>query len=268
MQSARSCGRCIGQNLSFVGSFADAVLDALSCSAGPLPECQLSVFRQAKPVWVCHGKDDPWTPAGQVEALRQVYPAAERVEIFEGVGQGVNVLSCLCFVFIWVNVSHSHWICPCSIVSQPPPQWSTRVGQSTALQILGSFERWWHQKGKWVRGRKTIFCKVNCTSLILMWAKNLLWLSNYNRSVSPMCHLWLVWNFCCWDQLTLWTCCGLEMWHPCITFLLVGWKRMSTWACQNTKDVNINEQHDPSNGSECVWDGLLLLCWHRWDWVS
>ena len=69
---------------------SDVVFDTLSYSAGPLPEQQLSVFPKEKPVWVCYGKDDPWTPAGRVEALKK-YPAVEVVESFDGVGQYVFV---------------------------------------------------------------------------------------------------------------------------------------------------------------------------------
>ena len=59
------------------------VFDTLSYSAGPLPEQQLQQVE--KPVWICYGKDDPWTPAQRVEALSQM-PTVERVEGFDGVG--------------------------------------------------------------------------------------------------------------------------------------------------------------------------------------
>lgn len=59
------------------------VFDTLSYSAGPLPEQQLQQVK--KPVWICYGKDDPWTPAQRVEALSQM-PTVERVEGFAGVG--------------------------------------------------------------------------------------------------------------------------------------------------------------------------------------
>ncbi len=59
------------------------VFDTLSYSAGPLPEQQLQQIQ--KPVWICYGKDDPWTPAPRVEALSSM-PTVERVEGFDGVG--------------------------------------------------------------------------------------------------------------------------------------------------------------------------------------
>jgi pimeloyl-ACP methyl ester carboxylesterase len=64
---------------------SQVVFDTLSYSAGPLPEVQLSQFPPNKPVWVCYGQDDPWTPPGRVEALAQK-PAVERVVGFPGVG--------------------------------------------------------------------------------------------------------------------------------------------------------------------------------------
>jgi len=66
---------------------SDVVFDTLSYSAGPLPEYQLSVFPKDKPVWVCYGKQDPWTPAGRVEALKKVSSVVQVVEGFDGVGQ-------------------------------------------------------------------------------------------------------------------------------------------------------------------------------------
>jgi pimeloyl-ACP methyl ester carboxylesterase len=62
---------------------SQVVFDTLSYSAGPLPELQLSEI--SKPVWVCYGKADPWTPAGRVEALIGK-PMVERVVAFDGVG--------------------------------------------------------------------------------------------------------------------------------------------------------------------------------------
>lgn len=64
---------------------SDVVFDMLSYSAGPLPEQQLASFPKDKPVWVCYGKDDPWTPAGRVDALIKK-PAVEKVVAFDGVG--------------------------------------------------------------------------------------------------------------------------------------------------------------------------------------
>ena len=66
---------------------SDVVFDTLSYSAGPLPEVQLSLFPKDKPVWVCYGKEDPWTPAGRVEALKKFSPAVQVVEALDGVGQ-------------------------------------------------------------------------------------------------------------------------------------------------------------------------------------
>jgi pimeloyl-ACP methyl ester carboxylesterase len=64
---------------------SDVVFDTLSYSAGPLPEQQLSSFPKNKPVWVCYGKADPWTPGLRVEALTRLGPV-ERVEGWEAVG--------------------------------------------------------------------------------------------------------------------------------------------------------------------------------------
>ena len=52
----------------------DVVFDALSYSAGPLPEQQLGSagFPRDAPVWVVYGKDDPWTPGRRVENLGRV----------------------------------------------------------------------------------------------------------------------------------------------------------------------------------------------------
>jgi pimeloyl-ACP methyl ester carboxylesterase len=57
----------------------------LSYSGGPLPEQQLASFPKDKPVWICYGKNDPWTPPGRVEALIKK-PAVEKVVGWEGVG--------------------------------------------------------------------------------------------------------------------------------------------------------------------------------------
>lgn len=62
---------------------SQVVFDTLSYSAGPLPEIQLGDV--TKPVWICYGKADPWTPAGRVEALVRK-PTVERVVSFDGVG--------------------------------------------------------------------------------------------------------------------------------------------------------------------------------------
>lgn len=64
---------------------SDVVFDTLSYSAGPLPEQQLGMFPSRKPVWVCYGKDDPWTPPKRVEALKR-FEAVEKVVGFDGVG--------------------------------------------------------------------------------------------------------------------------------------------------------------------------------------
>jgi pimeloyl-ACP methyl ester carboxylesterase len=62
---------------------SQVVFDTLSYSGGPLPELQLSEIQ--KPVWICYGQDDPWTPAKRVEALSQK-PSVERVVGFPSVG--------------------------------------------------------------------------------------------------------------------------------------------------------------------------------------
>lgn len=59
------------------------VFDTLSYSAGPLPEQQLAEC--PKPVWICYGEKDPWTPGPRVEALKK-YDCVERVDSFPGVG--------------------------------------------------------------------------------------------------------------------------------------------------------------------------------------
>lgn len=64
---------------------SNVVFDTLSYSAGPLPEQQLASFPKDKPVWVCYGKDDPWTPSARVDALQRK-PSVERVIGWDGVG--------------------------------------------------------------------------------------------------------------------------------------------------------------------------------------
>jgi pimeloyl-ACP methyl ester carboxylesterase len=65
----------------------EVVFDTLSYSAGPLPEQQLQMFPPGKPVWVCYGKADPWTPGRRVEAMARLYsPPVEVVVGWEGVG--------------------------------------------------------------------------------------------------------------------------------------------------------------------------------------
>jgi pimeloyl-ACP methyl ester carboxylesterase len=64
---------------------SDVVFDTLSYSAGPLPEQQLQMFPSDKPVWICYGDQDPWTPGGRVDALER-YSAVERVIKLPGVG--------------------------------------------------------------------------------------------------------------------------------------------------------------------------------------
>jgi pimeloyl-ACP methyl ester carboxylesterase len=64
---------------------SNVVFDTLSYSAGPLPEQQLSGFPEDKPVWICYGKDDPWTPSARVDALMSK-PCVERVVGWDGVG--------------------------------------------------------------------------------------------------------------------------------------------------------------------------------------
>ena len=61
------------------------VFDTLSYSAGPLPEQQLAAFPTDKPVWICYGKDDPWTPAARVDALLGK-SVVEKVIGWDGVG--------------------------------------------------------------------------------------------------------------------------------------------------------------------------------------
>jgi len=60
------------------------VFDTLSYSAGPLPEQQLAKVKQ--PVWVCYGKQDPWTPGARVENLQTMSTAVEKVVAMDGVG--------------------------------------------------------------------------------------------------------------------------------------------------------------------------------------
>jgi pimeloyl-ACP methyl ester carboxylesterase len=64
---------------------SDIVFDLLSYSAGPLPEQQLQMFPSDKPVWICYGDQDPWTPGGRVDALQR-YSVVERVVKLPGVG--------------------------------------------------------------------------------------------------------------------------------------------------------------------------------------
>jgi len=66
---------------------ADVVFDTLSYSAGPLPEQQLQDPRFQKPVWVCYGTDDPWTPPQRVEGLKNLADhVVERIVPLKGVG--------------------------------------------------------------------------------------------------------------------------------------------------------------------------------------
>jgi pimeloyl-ACP methyl ester carboxylesterase len=64
---------------------SQVVFDTLAYSAGPLPEQQLQQFPANKPVWICYGDQDPWTPGPRVEAMIQ-YSAVERVDRLPGVG--------------------------------------------------------------------------------------------------------------------------------------------------------------------------------------
>jgi pimeloyl-ACP methyl ester carboxylesterase len=64
---------------------SNVVFDTLSYSAGPLPEQQLAIFPEDKPVWICYGKEDPWTPPGRVDALMKK-SSVERVLSLDGVG--------------------------------------------------------------------------------------------------------------------------------------------------------------------------------------
>ena len=65
---------------------SEVVFDTLSYSAGPLPEQQLQAFPSNIPVWVCYGKDDPWTPGLRVEALTRWNSSVERVQGWDHVG--------------------------------------------------------------------------------------------------------------------------------------------------------------------------------------
>mmetsp|Transcript_1605 Transcript_1605/g.2286 ORF Transcript_1605/g.2286 Transcript_1605/m.2286 type:complete len:404 (-) Transcript_1605:332-1543(-) len=66
---------------------SQVVFDTLSYSSGPLPEQQLQAFPKDKPVWVCYGTKDPWTPPARVKALTQFGPGVvERVVALEGIG--------------------------------------------------------------------------------------------------------------------------------------------------------------------------------------
>jgi pimeloyl-ACP methyl ester carboxylesterase len=70
---------------------SNVVFDTLLYSAGALPEEQLgsavgrTPFLAKKPVWICYGKNDPWTPSGCVEAMVNL-PPVEKVQRFPGVG--------------------------------------------------------------------------------------------------------------------------------------------------------------------------------------
>lgn len=57
---------------------ADVVFDNLSYSAGPLPEQLLQDPALAKPIYVCYGTADPWTPTARVEALSR-FPSVRKV---------------------------------------------------------------------------------------------------------------------------------------------------------------------------------------------
>ena len=58
---------------------------SLSYSAGPLPEQQLGMFPQGKPVWIGYGTKDPWTPGKRVDALINKEPV-EQVEPWPEIG--------------------------------------------------------------------------------------------------------------------------------------------------------------------------------------
>ena len=61
---------------------ADVVFDTLSYSAGPLPEQLLQDPRLSdKPVWVCFGDKDPWTPPARVTALEKYAPVKRIVSL-------------------------------------------------------------------------------------------------------------------------------------------------------------------------------------------
>lgn len=64
---------------------SDVVFDTLSYSAGPLPEQQLAEMPEGKPVWICYGKDDPWTPSARVEELISK-SSVDRVVGWDGIG--------------------------------------------------------------------------------------------------------------------------------------------------------------------------------------
>jgi len=65
---------------------ADVVFDTLSYSAGPLPEQQLQDEKFKKPVWVCYGENDPWTPPSRVERLVDFSDNVERVIALKNAG--------------------------------------------------------------------------------------------------------------------------------------------------------------------------------------
>jgi pimeloyl-ACP methyl ester carboxylesterase len=93
---------------------SQVVFDTLSYSAGPLPEYQLLLMSERqrkrnvvspvetftnadnvnstdddddKPVWICYGTADPWTPGSRVEALLTTYPnVVEKVTPLPNIG--------------------------------------------------------------------------------------------------------------------------------------------------------------------------------------
>ena len=86
------------------------VFDSLSYSAGPLPEQQLAALPPEKPVWICYGDKDPWTPGKRVEALAR-YDAVKRVDLLPGIGhcphdEAPTVVNPLLFDFLR-TVSHA-----------------------------------------------------------------------------------------------------------------------------------------------------------------
>ena len=70
---------------------SDVVFDTLSYSGGPLVEQVLrdDRFPKAKneqvPVWVCYGKEDPWTPIPRIKRLKDI-ENVEKVVGIDGVG--------------------------------------------------------------------------------------------------------------------------------------------------------------------------------------
>lgn len=63
----------------------EVVFDTLAYSTGPLLEQILQEKRIKAPVWVCWGKEDPWTPEKRVDSLER-FGEVERIEAFEKVG--------------------------------------------------------------------------------------------------------------------------------------------------------------------------------------